>query len=497
MAAAWHLVAAHTAAAARAGGGAATTHPPHLTLFDPHGLGAGASAAAGGLLHPFSPAGGPLWEGEAAFAEAAALVAVAQRFCEEEAGSGGGGGSGHGSSGGPVASRGVTMLRPAEGAAQAGEWVRRRAGAGGAGRARAALLTAAQARAALPGVALPSEGEGPGTAAAAATTPTAPTPAAWATTAGLVVHPARYLGALWGATQAAAAAAGGGAVLDADAPPVRSLRALDEGGGDAPPRFAAIVLAAGAGTGCVAEAAPLAARLDLVGGATADWEGAPGWAPGTALLGRFYGAPVPGGGGGDGGGGGPGAPLTVRVGATRDRHVDGGGGAPWTAEAALAAVGGGGAAAPAPTAEAELAAGFAEAWPPAAGWGPPARTLTGVRALAPRSSAGRPPLAGRLAPAAGEPDAGNWWAIAGLGSRGLTYSAWCARLVARAAVAAAGVGGGGVGGGGGGGGGGSEDATTLPAELTRWQGVKGVAPTSRPGRRRRRQGGERGGAVEG
>jgi len=454
VAAAWHLIAAHNAARTPA------TPPPHLTLFDPRGLCAGGSGAAGGLLHPYSPSGGLLWEGRAAFEAAVELVGVAER--------GGKGG------GGPIASRGVAMLRPAEDGAQAAGWVRRRAAAVGeeGGDASpsptahppafAGLLSAAAAGAALPGVALPAAGatgEGGGGEAA-------PPPAAWATTAGLIVHPARYLDGLWAATQAAAAGAGGTAALDTASPPVTSLAALDGGGGvenDTPrPRFRAIILAGGAGTGTVAEAAPLAARLDLIGGATGDWRtgsgenggggdasssSSPPWLEGVALLGRWYAAPVPGGG-------------AIRVGATRDRKD--GRGADWSPAAAAAAGGGG----PAPPGAARsLAAGLAAAWPPGRAWGPPHAVVTGVRALAPRSSAGRPPLAGRLEREDGGGPPGNWWAIAGLGSRGLTYAAWVAAAVARAAVVD---------------GGGAGAEAGLPAELTRWRRGKAARASPPP-----------------
>ena len=48
VATAWHLL-----ARARSGGSA----PLHLDLYEAHGLGAGGSGAAAGLLHPYSPRG--------------------------------------------------------------------------------------------------------------------------------------------------------------------------------------------------------------------------------------------------------------------------------------------------------------------------------------------------------------------------------------------------------------------------------------------------------
>jgi glycine/D-amino acid oxidase-like deaminating enzyme len=450
VAAAWHLLAAHThtAATTRALG------RPALTLYAPcGGLGAGGSGAAAGLLHPFAPGGAPLWQGGPAFEAAVRLVRVAEEEEEARRREGGWGGGEDGGAILPIATPASAMVRPAEDGGQASKWAGRPPVS--AGGAAAAPLSAAAARAALPGLALPADG---GEAAA------------WGVTAGgLVVHPARYLRALWGATVRTAAAAGGTATLDMTTPPITSLAAFD--GESGPPAHAAIVVAAGAGTGTVAEARAcgLAGCLDLVGGATADWRGEGGgggggggrggggsgptpaatpttptttapW-PGTAaLLGRWYAAPVPGGQG------------SVRVGATRG-WADPRTGERWTAEAALAAQQQEETEAASSSDAAALASAFCAAWPPAAAWGPPSAVVRGVRALAPRSSAGRPPLAGRL------DEARNWWAVAGLGARGLTYSAWVAALVAEAAV----------GGGGGESGSGSGGEAGLPAELTRWR----------------------------
>ena len=46
LAVAWHLLAAAT-----------PRRPVHVEVFDAHGLGGSASAAAAGLLHPFTPKG--------------------------------------------------------------------------------------------------------------------------------------------------------------------------------------------------------------------------------------------------------------------------------------------------------------------------------------------------------------------------------------------------------------------------------------------------------
>ena len=52
--------------------------PVAVDVYDARGIGGGASAVAGGLLHPLSPRGKPLWRGEEAFGYARELVAVAE-----------------------------------------------------------------------------------------------------------------------------------------------------------------------------------------------------------------------------------------------------------------------------------------------------------------------------------------------------------------------------------------------------------------------------------
>lgn len=71
---------------------------------------------------------------------------------------------------------------------------------------------------------------------------------------------------------------------------------------------------------------------------------------------------------------------------------------------------------------------------------------TGVRALAPRTSAGSLPMLGRI-PCEGV--TAPVWVIAGLGSRGLVYHGLLGRLLAQAVV--------------------SESEAALPAELVSWK----------------------------
>lgn len=423
--------------------------PPHLTLFEPFGLGAGGTGAAAGLIHPFAPTGKPMWRGEEAFAEAEALVAVAEGHQERESER-----EGRESFSSPFLSSRSRMLRPAEDARQAADFAKR--GTMRSMECSATPVGGAEARRVLPGVSLPFDDEEESSSVPAA--------AALVVEGGLVVDPGVYLRHLWAATVEVAEAAGGRAVLDCDSPPVRSLAALDETGEGGEKRssngrrFDVVIVAAGAAAGAVAE----------VGGAggtagVGSCELVQGWTvtvapcdpssvfPESALLGKTYAAPRRrGGGNGEGSG-------EVAVGATRSAlpvsalealaHCASRGRGGVTSSGALAsseeeAAG---------EASRELLERFARLWPPAAGgggdgegeekeesksWGVVSAT-SGVRARPRRSGAGRPPLAGKLesGDSAATGGGSNWWAIGGLGSRGLLYSAWLGREVARAALA--------------------------------------------------------------
>jgi glycine/D-amino acid oxidase-like deaminating enzyme len=404
VAAAWHLL-----AASRAAGAAAA-----LDLYDAHGLGAGASGAAAGTLHPFTPRGRLLWRGAEAFEDALALVAAAERAAAPGAP--------------PLAWR-AGLLRPARTRAQAaalGAAAAAAAGAGAGAGAVAALGAAAMA-ARVPGLdaaALLSAEDLPPGGAAGLLAPR-----------GLVLHPHRYLAAAWAA--AAGLAAGGGARGGARLllKKVESLDALrvpgdaDVAGGGT---YDAVVVAAGAAVGLIGGAAG-ALPLRLVQGCTLDLAAPPGGGadyPHSApsLLGSTYLAARGG--------------ARATVGATRREGA--------TPAEAAAALGGGGDPAPgsaeAAAAAAALLPAMAAAWPLLAGWRVE-RVRAGVRA-----AAAAPPALGvpAAAPFAGCLDAERgWWIIGGLGARGLVYHAWLGRLVAAAAL------------------GGGEAA--LPPELLRWR----------------------------
>jgi len=291
------------------------------------------------------------------------------------------------------------MLRPADDAGQAGRLAAAGAWPGVEG-AVAAAASAAAATTTLPGLALP---------AAASATP------AMIVTGGLVVDAPALVRGVWAAAAAAAAARGAAATLVPRlVPDLAELTPLYDG----------IVLTAGAAAAAVVGGGGDGLRCALSRGFTATLDPGP-CPPPAALLGATYAAPRPGGG--------------VVVGATREACAD--------AASALgdaAARGAAGDVGARDAAAAELQARLTLLYPPAAAW-PVAGVRRGVRALPPRSGAGRPPLAGCTDAAA------NAWIIGGLGARGLLYAGWLGREVAAGVCA----GGGGDGG--------------LDPELTRWR----------------------------
>ncbi|KAG1668890.1 hypothetical protein FOA52_016059 [Chlamydomonas sp. UWO 241] len=72
---------------------ASTASPIELVVIDAHGIAAGGSGSAAGLLHPYSPRGKMLWKGEEAMAVALQLVEVAAAHERRERSSGSGVGS--------------------------------------------------------------------------------------------------------------------------------------------------------------------------------------------------------------------------------------------------------------------------------------------------------------------------------------------------------------------------------------------------------------------
>ena len=355
-----------------------------VALFEPHGLAAGGTRAAAGLLHPFSPTGAPTWRAEVAWPAALELVEVAE-------------GAGTGERivlcGGEADSP-LTMVRPAADATHAAGFAAR--GARRVAGAVATPLSVEEAARVAPGLALPAAGEDG-----------AP---ALHVSGGLVVDAAALVRGVWAATLATAARRGVTATLVPTA-----VASLTEVVGVAP---GGAVVAAGAAVGSIAQTTH-SLGCTLIQGATACLVPGPGTPPPpVCLLGATYGAPAP---------GGAGVERAFRVGATRAACPDAA-----TAFALAAAAGAGGDPQLRESAGKDLLARHAALWPEAGGASNPAWTLArltvGARAQPPRSGAGRPPLAGCIDPAA------NWWVVGGLGARGLLHAGWIADSVAAAVV---------------------------------------------------------------
>ncbi|EIE18262.1 FAD dependent oxidoreductase [Coccomyxa subellipsoidea C-169] len=505
VAAAWHLLAL------------TSPRPVDVHLFDGAGLAGGASGAAAGLLHPFSPKGKLLWHGEEAMGAALELLAVANAHrermlqqqsseinptesrhrapdahkdyadseppstshtdsglpsgsstCLEQAEEGGSGretGVDCGAGKGQI-SWAQPFLRPAADARQAAAFLRLPAQIRGipsssfertntpeddnssSGRGDDAQIDVGM-RGAESEVAQGASVRAVGVDAAAAALPGLPEEALRAavgrdleSSAALwiegshVVHPERYLRALWGACEETARSRGGQCRLVGEK--VASLHALEEVHG----HYTAVIVAAGAAAGTLPEIGDKL-PMELCQGYTLDLAppradtasvpveaSTPGGSAavdgcstydGPSLLGSTYLAAqwrchlVVG--------------ATKRYGLSSQQALEECGRAVSDPDEVTAAA-------------AELVPRAAGAWPPAARW-EMVGVRSGVRALPPRSAQGSLPLAGKL-------EAGRkWWVVAGLGARGLVYHAWLGRLIARAVLA--------------------DDESELPGELRRWQ----------------------------
>ncbi|KAG2484622.1 hypothetical protein HYH03_016576 [Edaphochlamys debaryana] len=285
---------------------------------------------------------------------------------------------------------------------------------------------------------------------------------------GLVMDVSRYLHALWAATIHEAAARGDGSRAELRLRRVSSLERLrwggSEAGGPEPGRhgagsgaaadgsYDAVVVAAGAAAGTVAEVAAAGLPLQLCQGLTLVMEpgvgpameapqepqaqqqgpqeereramevarlvvGATrsyGWGPEAALeacLRSEY-ARARCDGGSVTGGNGEGGTPTAAAGAARSAVGPAGSGQAEEADAAT---------------EEELRRRAEAVWKPLADWRV-ARVREGFRALPPRKGHGALPLVGRLQPGR------RWWVVAGLGSRGVLYHGLLGQLLADAVL---------------------------------------------------------------
>lgn len=198
--------------------------PLVLDVLDCRGVGAGASGAASGLVHPLGPSGKTVaWRGAEAVAAVAELAEAAERWAPGARRSGGAG------------------LVRAAGAVEPGlaeRWAKPRDASG-------PVAVASSSSSPLPW----------GLSTEAGTTLLLPS--------GLVLRPRRYLEGLWAASEALAAAGPPGA---ASARLVLGPGSVTEGGGRVTSvqdelwgRYDLVVLATGAATGAIAEASPGAA----------------------------------------------------------------------------------------------------------------------------------------------------------------------------------------------------------------------------------------------
>jgi glycine/D-amino acid oxidase-like deaminating enzyme len=492
--------------------------PPgsRVVVFDAKGIGAGGSGAAAGLLHAVSPRGRPLWRAGDAMRAAALAVTAA-----ESAAAAGEAPALAWRTGmlKPAADlrQARDYSRAAAAAVAAAEEEEEEAGGPWLGGSPPrALATAGEARALLPGVAArdfngeedeeeeedPQDleqlsaadaerrerqrrkqrrrqqrqrqqrqslvGQGGGGASASAEAASA-----LLIPSGVTLHPGLYMQSLWRACQDLAASKGGRAEMrvgESFASVAELLRRGEEQEGG---RWRGVVVAAGAAVGALPEArnAGLAAALALSRGWSLDlaWEpcvsseassSSPYPSSAPSLLGKPYLASRGG--------------RELVVGAAGPRE----GAPPPTAEGVLAAL------AEDEEEEAqkeeeeeeededkaratrELLEGGARAWPPltprdddsSGGRWRVARVREGVRAGAPRTSDGAPPLLGRLLPlpsssasssSSSSPPPPEVWVVAGLGARGLVYHAWLGEMAARGVV--------------------ERTESHVPAELLRWR----------------------------
>ena len=374
----WHLL-----QAAATGG----TGPVRVRLLEGHSaLGAGASGASAGLLHPWAPGGGRrLPWGEEGMHASGATLAAAEEWARRR---------GHP----PLAHR-SGVLRAARDTEQVGRWASIFAEDGSPPGLQ--VLSQAEAEALAPGLRAGSGcplsglgGEGP---------------TALHDPAGVVVDTRRYLEALWGCCEELADAAPGCAADLELGSRVESLAGLE-----AETRLEALVVAAGA----AAEALPelrgrLGLRLCL--GHGVEVSPPPGgelgsvWPPGMpSLLGPVYLAARP---AGDG----------ATLGSTKVWGV--------TPEEALQRD----SLQPVGTAEArevgaELLSSARHLWEPAAAW-VPGEVRAGIRANTRRTHLGALPYVGPL------PGAPRRWLLTGLGARGLLYHSLFAGWLAAAVLA--------------------------------------------------------------
>ncbi|DBA97380.1 TPA: hypothetical protein ACH3X1_015107 [Trebouxia sp. C0004] len=236
--------------------GAATAHylaatasvvrPVTIHLYDIAGLGSGGSGAAGGLLHPFSPKGKVLWQGQQAFETALELIALAEDGAQQLS-----------QQTGTAAEQFVwrqDILRPAADAKQAVGFEALQIHPI-CNSASAQAISGKQAHVLLPGL---NEAALPSPAAGASDS----TVAALLIRGGLVLHPYKYLRAVWQQCQAQLAELGNGSEACLRLQQVPSLTQLEEQHGP----YDAVVVAAGAAAATLPEVGQLSVYVSMLHG---------------------------------------------------------------------------------------------------------------------------------------------------------------------------------------------------------------------------------------
>jgi glycine/D-amino acid oxidase-like deaminating enzyme len=414
--------------------------PIQIELFDAHGLGAGGSGAAAGLLHPYTPRGKLLWQGLPAFQASLDLVNAAEEARTAV-----------------VDTKGLEnskkrrqfvwrhgLLRPARTAKQAKDFSKAPSSTSGSS---SSLVCAAQSIETYEELLQLVPGLDPKILFPAKENDRA-SPVGFYVEQAVVINPRDYLLALWESCLLHARASS--PLASAQLCQNRSILSLTELESQDGP-FDGIVVAAGAAVNSIIETAGVL-ELDLCQGYTLDIElplplaeqqqeekkegktnsslAYPAGAPG--LLGSPYISPQ--------------GTHKLVVGATQQHEC--------ALEDAVAALG------PASLQKKDskewkiavdaLVPNAAQLWPPVGDTSWQVATVrSGYRALPQRTAEGSIPYAGKLklknnttisrstAIAADDSSSSsnqNWWVVGGLGARGLVYHGWLGKLVAEGMV---------------------------------------------------------------
>jgi glycine/D-amino acid oxidase-like deaminating enzyme len=355
----------------------------HVDLFDSHGIAAGASGVAAGLLHPYTPRGKVLWRGIEAFEDALDLVEASEtaRSPDES----------------PFVWRNG-LLRLAHSSSAAQKLVSN-------AKNNPEAMYSTQSRVLtlqnhlhdlVPGL-----------------SPSMPrhTMQGLYIGKGLVLDPSRYLEALWRCCCVLSEKNGYTTAFHQHTVGSLSTLEVDCGGYDA------IIVATGAALESIPEAAGVA-KLDLCQGYSLELGSTEFMYPlgAPSLLGSpyvaFHGR------------------CKAIVGATQKFGTSVQEAINWLGPTSNILVEQAATVPEVSDAVAELLGGILPIWPKLRDW-ELIRIKSGVRALPCRTQQGSIPYAGKLSK---KSEHSSWWFISGLGARGLVYHAWLGRLVASAVM---------------------------------------------------------------